>query len=162
MATELTPAQMLQPAKLALGRVIQLTPYQQVLGVNVTDSDISILLHVMRYSETAREVRFTKSGMRLRSWKKDGKRWIEQEPLTIWDEEFVPYTEVRFGRHVSVDEYREQRQWEAETYRCGTGRTPMDSFNRTVEGGRDSTTDAMYTYWTGHLRDTVFTSRTEK
>lgn len=157
--TDITPAQLLKPAKLALGRPIQLTPYQSVLRVDVTDTDVRVVLHVMKYTETAREVRFTKSGIRLRSWKLNGKLWKENEPFTIWDDDFVPYTEARFGRHISVDEYTEQRRWEAETYRCGSGRTPMDSFNRTVEGGRETTTDKMFKYWTGHDRDLPFTTR---
>ena len=159
MTTELTAAQLLKPAKLALGRPIQLLPYQRVLRVDITDDTVSIVLSVMAYTETSREVRFTKSGIRLKSWKNQNGRWIENEPFTIWDDQFIPYIEARFGRHISVAEYREQRQWEADTYRCGTGRTPMDNFNRTVEGGRDTTTDKMYKYWVGHDRDLPF--RTE-
>lgn len=162
MTTELTTAQMLQPIKLALGKPIYLRPYQTVLNVVVTDTGINLVVRVMAYTETTREVRFTKSGIQLRSWKLLNNIWVEQTPFTVWDEDFVPYVEALFGRHVSVDEYRERRQWEAETYRCGSSRSPMDNFTRTVEGGRETTTDAMYQYWTGHQRDTVFTTTSDK
>lgn len=148
--TEQTIAQQLIPLKRALGRPFQVLPYQTVTNVLITDEMMVVMMKVMEYKETAREVRFTKSGTKMMSWKLIDGHWQEQPSITAWDEDFVPYIEARFGRHISVEEYRERARWEAETYRCGTRRTPMDSFARTVEGGLDETTPAMYKFWTSH------------
>ena len=150
MLDQLTQAQQLRPLKEALGRPLHLLPYQSVKAVKVYPTFVCVELAVMHFTETAREVRFTKSGLMMKSWKLVDGYWQEQETLTVWDEDFVPYIEARFGVHRSVEETREQAQWEAETYRCGSRRTPMDSFARTVEGGRDTTTPAMFKYWTSH------------
>lgn len=154
-----TAAQQLKPIKEA-GIVFHLRPYQELVKVVIQPDEIVIVLKIYKYSETLREVRFTKSGNRLYCWKLKDKIWEPQEPLTSWDEDFVPYVERRYGVHISESEYRAKLEWEAMTYRCGTKRTPLDSFSRTVEERTSDTTADMYKYWTGHELDLGY--RTEK
>jgi len=169
--TELTVAQQLLPIKQAIGRPVQLRPYESIVRVKVDPEEILLVLQVYDWTETAREVRFHKSGLRMRIWKlKDGK-WKEQferDPdgkittLTVWDDDFKPYTECKFGYSLSPQEYYDRLERERMTYRPGTFRTPLDSFERTVQCGPSGTTPKMYRYWTGHDRDDTFTTESEE
>lgn len=159
MDAYISPAQRLRPVKEALGFPVLLRPYQELIEVTVTDEAIMVLTTVKSYTETTKEVRFHKSGTQLLSWKKEDGRWVQQETLTAWDEEDDNSPmEVRYGYSLSEREYKDRLEWEAMTYRCGTPRTPLDSFERAVWG---DTSDSMFQYWTGHSRALGYTSEKE-
>lgn len=162
---EQTAAQQLRAIKQVIGQAVYLRPYQEVVNVQITDKSVMLAIRVFRYTETQAEVRFSASGIRMMGWELTDHGW-KRKPLglngeidlTIWDEDFKPYIECRYGTHRSVAEYYERLEWEANVHRPGTGRTPLDNFYRTVESSRDETTPAMYKYWTGHERDLGYTS----
>lgn len=168
---QLTAAQQLLPIKQVLGRPYRLLPYESVHKVTVTEEKITLVLKVYQYTETQREVRFTKSGFRMFAWsRQDDGRWKpeplgldgEQLDMTMWDVDFAPYIECRYGTHRSVKDYYEQLEWEAETYRPGTSRTPLDSFHRSVDGNMADTTPAMFKHWTGVDQELMVLYRSER
>lgn len=156
---ELSTAQQLLPIKLALGRPVYLRPYEQVLRVSVEPEKISLTIRTYQTSETEREVRFLKSGLRLKTWKLVDGKWVEQfvlgddgrkHSLTLWDDDFEPISERRIGHSLTPDEYYDRIKREAETYRPGTSRYPLANYACTMMAGPHGTTPDMYRYWTRH------------
>jgi hypothetical protein len=153
---EKSTAQQLLPVKLAVGRPVYLRPYEQVLGVKITDDEVTLSIRTYEYTETVREVRFHKCGIRMRTWKPNELGiWKEQfyrnaegniEPIILWDDDFKPFIECRFGHSLTPDEYLERVEREAMTYRVGTPRTPLSNYY-----SRD-TCPEMKQYWSTHER----------
>jgi hypothetical protein len=156
---ELSAAQQLLPVKLALGKPIQLRPYEQVLSHKITDDEIFLSIRTWEFRETKSEVRFLKSGIRLRNWKLLDGKWVEQfyrgadghkHSVVLWDDDFEPFTERLIGHSLTPDEYYDRIKWEAETYRVGTSRYPLDNYHCTMAAGPHGSTPDMYRYWTRH------------
>lgn len=133
----------------ALGLPFVLRPTDEILTYGITDDTVSVTLKIYSVRETAREIRYEKSGLRMMVWKlcydpadeMPGYRLTPDEcwwfrSFTVWDdpEDFTPFTERRFGHSLTPDEYTERREWEGMQYRVGTAKTPMDSAGRVTEG----------------------------
>lgn len=160
-----TQAQRLVPVKRALGHPVRLLPYETVEDLIITDDNVAIRLTTYETTETTREVRFQRRGLKTLWWRKLPLEshpailvWKQQPTMIVWDDTFKPYVECRYGRHISVEESRERAEWEANTYRPGSSRQPMDSFTRSVEVLPSERTDKMYRYWTGHSATLGYTT----
>jgi hypothetical protein len=157
---EMTTAQQLLPVKLAIGRPVYLRPYEQVVAFKITDEEVNLSIRTYEVTETAREVRFHKSGIRIRTWKTNELGiWKEQfyrnaegniEAMILWDDDFKPYVECRFGHSLTPDEYMERVEREAMTYRPGTSRFPLSNYHATMAAGPTGTTPDMFKYWKRH------------
>lgn len=134
----------------ATNQVVTLRPFDTVLKVQCDDDKAAILIETFRYKETAREIRFTERGTKLISFAKCTDqlptygRWAVAGEMILWDDEFVPFIHVKFGKSVSPREHAEQVAWERQCYRPGTSRNPLDNYERVLAG---PTTDAMERYW---------------
>lgn len=149
---ELTTAQRLLPAKNAIGRPVFLLPYQTLVSVKIEADTVSVLVRMFAYTEKSHEVRFTKSGLKLRQWylNSDTGKWAEtSDPIIMWDDEFTPFIEARYGTHRSPVEHWERIEHEALCFRPGNSHTELDSFDRTAGG---QTTKKMFRHWTGTSR----------
>lgn len=95
---------------------------------------VTVTLTVYATRESVRETRFVKKGTRMMAWTRadETSRWQYQE-FTVWDTDFVPFTQHQIGKIESPAEYRARRQWEGDVYRPGSDRSPMDSAARAVE-----------------------------
>jgi len=159
---DLTPAQKLAQIRDAIGMPVYLRPYEKITQMCINDTGASITIDTYSYDEMKYEVRFTGHASRMRSWMKlaDGS-FMELPPITIWDDDFQPFTERIRGHSISPEEYNDRRDWEAMTHRPGTSHTPLDSCSRTLEdAGTES--DKMYRYWVGHSRHLPHTTETDK
>jgi hypothetical protein len=147
------------------GLPITLPAHATVLNVNTSDwlagtsERFSVTLDVYEVAETVRELRFVKHGTRMMIWTeiydftdhtnapdvyaRDGSmRAYKCTSMTLWDDDFVPFTEHRVGRIETPAEYAARRKWEGEQYRVGSDKSPMDSAYRVTLG--DS---PMADYW---------------
>lgn len=126
---------------------VQLRPFEVLLNTSASDTTAMVSIQTFRYSELTAEVRFTGMGTRLTTWvKKDGVWAIEQSLcMTVWDAYFEPVTLLKFDRqYQSPKQKMAQREWERLCYRPGTGRTPLDNYERVLA---HPTTDLMERYW---------------
>lgn len=126
------------------GLVIQLRPYENVLKISTEESKAAILIETFKFTDLAREVRFKARGEKLLGFVRVNNVWIPVGELVTWDESFVPFTHVKYGKSVSPREYAARRQWERECYRPGSEITPLDSYQRVLSG---PTTEEMERYW---------------
>lgn len=126
------------------GLVMRLRPYENVVKVTVDDTKAAILIETFRFKELAREVRFKARGEKLIGFIRAQDVWLPVGELVTWDESFVPFTHVKYGKSVSPREHAARRQWERECYRPGSEVTPLDSYSRVLSG---PTTEAMERYW---------------
>jgi hypothetical protein len=133
-----------------LGLPFVLRPTDEILTHSITDDTVTVTLKIYSVRETAREIRYEKSGLRMMVWKlafdpetetMPGYRLTPDEcwwfkSMTVWDdpEDFTPWTEHRLGHVLTPEEYTERREWEGMQYRVGTAKTPMDSAGRVVDG----------------------------
>jgi hypothetical protein len=163
MEQEPTDLQKLVPLKRALMRPYKLLPYQKVLHLMVTDSMMMLVLEHYEYTETTREVRFHRRGTLAKTWVIDAAGfWIEkrEDQMLVWDDDFNPYIEVRYGRGYTPEEWAEQMEWEANTHRPGSSRSPMDNFE--VAMFKADTTEKMFRHWTGHRKGLGYTTESDK
>jgi hypothetical protein len=120
----------------------------------ITDESVLVVIETYRTHETAREIRYIAKGWRIMTWTRRASDDIDFDPtcslldwtydeMTSWEEDFTPFTEVKFGKSESLAEYTARRDWEGMQYRCGTRSDPMDSASRAAEGY-----SPMEDYWT--------------
>lgn len=122
----------------------RLRPNMRINRVWIDDASVRVQVTVYDTTETAREIRFRRRGIRLMSWTgvRPNGTFEKYDEFTSWDDDFVPYVERRYGRTETPDERRARRDWEGMQYRVGTAKSPMDSAGRVLDG--DS---PMFDYW---------------
>lgn len=141
-----TPYQLLAQLTRATGQPLRLRPFERVILVKVTDTEASALIDTYSVRELAREWRLEKHGTKMVSFKRDEstRQWAEVPGLLIWDEDFEPQTIVKFGKSVTPQQYREDIEFARDCYRPGTSRTPLDNYERVLDG---PSTPAMERHW---------------
>ena len=130
----------------ALGLPFVLPAHATIVSYTISDEKVAVTLEIYKVAETKRELRFLKKGLRLMHWSPSEYAvfgWKYQS-MTVWDDDFTPYTELLVGKVETPAEYHERRRWEADCYRVGSHRTPLDNAARVTEG---YTTEAMTKYW---------------
>jgi hypothetical protein len=141
---ETTPFSQLRLISDALNRPFTLRQGESLIDFSITDNRVTVHLQVHLTTETTREVRFLKRGIRLTEWKRHSPMHVWQsDSLTVWDDDFTPFIEARFGRGETHAEYTDRRAWEGMQYRVGSRQNPMDSASRASEGY-----SPMEDYWT--------------
>jgi hypothetical protein len=120
---------------------IYLRAYEELLDYTVKDGIARVLVSRYTVDETARQLRFKRRSQVLRTWSKNSHgAWIENPPFAMADESFKPITKSKFDG-LTVEEWREKMLWAMDCARPGfdwgsgpgTGRTPLHSFDRTIE-----------------------------
>src|SRR4051812_11870735 len=120
----------------ALDMPWQLPRHATIVNWIVTDDRVAVSLEIFEVKETNREDKFTKKGIRLLNWTKNlsARNGWDYSIMTVWDEDFEPYSELKIGKIESPAEYIARREWEGMQYRVGTSHSPMDSASRVTEG----------------------------
>lgn len=114
----------------AIGRPFIPRQGQTLVDFKITESRVVVRLEVLSFTESVRDIRFTKKATKLMTWTSSG----SYEEFVIEDDTFEPYTERRFGSVTSPAEYHEKREWEGMQYRVGSDASPMDSAYRSTLG----------------------------
>lgn len=124
---------------------IRLRPHEVPIRVvfDTVAETATLVVETYEFRDLSRRTVYTKSGVRAISWNIDNP--VQIASMTSWDDEPVSRPdEVNFGRIWTAEEKREQREWEANTYRVGSPSNPMDNAARCAEG---HTTEAMLAHW---------------
>ena len=127
----------------SIGTPFVLRQGETLIDHEITESKVSVWIQTHETTETTREVRFHKRGIKLCVWTALPHGGVKFDSFTAWDDDFQPFTEVRFGRGETHAEYTERRAWEGMQYRVGSRHNPMDSAQRASEGY-----SPMEDYWT--------------
>lgn len=111
-----------------------LRPYETYIGYQVSGSFVSFSIETHLVTETRRELRLNKRGVRMVSFVlKDGD-WAFEGQLIMWDDDFTPIVTVKSGKILTMTEWRAQRNFERDCHRPGASRMPLDNFDRTFDG----------------------------
>lgn len=143
MSTSPTPFQLLRTFRTLTGEQVTLGRYDTVDALEVTDTSVTLLLTVTRFTERAREDKLTHQGMKMISHNlATGKR----REIISWDEDFVPKLARHWGSVTSESEWHDKRDWEALCHRPGTGGRfgQRDSIGRQAQHAEDRLTDRLY------------------
>lgn len=140
-----TNLQMLGKLRRATGMRITVRPFETVVKVEVKAHTAAVLIDTYVVDERPREFRFKKHGLKLVSFYRTTVGWVQAgQPFTDWDDEFEPFSQAKFGRSVSPQEYVARRAWERNVFRPGSDITPLDSYQRVLDG---PTHPDMERYW---------------
>lgn len=125
---------------------VPLRAYEELTDYTVSDGLARVLITRYRVDETFKQLRIIAKGTVLYWWKWDADEecWLPQAPMLDWDDDFKPVVHAKFNGKTFA-EARESETWARDCHRPGSGRFPLDSFDRTVSG--DPTTKAMDKHW---------------
>lgn len=106
-----------------------LRPNMRIDQVWIEPGSVRVSVTVYETTQTAREIRFRRRGSRLMAWTgvRPNGTFKKYDEFTVWDDDFTPYVERRFGRTETPEQTRERRDWEGMQYRVGTPKSPMDN-----------------------------------
>lgn len=125
-------------------------PYSSIDKLVVSDGVVKMRLTVHRYTVGVTRTRLTGRGTQLIVWTPDrdgtytdlfGGTW-KVDSVTLWDDTFEPVEIHQIGRIETPAEYHARRRWEAQTYRVGTDKSPMDNADVSADPKMP-----MYNYW---------------
>lgn len=128
----------------AVGVPFALRAGERLLAAKLTDDSAVISIEYQVVTETSREWRISARGTRMLAWTNRHGRWEFLGTFSNPDPEFVPEVHIKYGNIVTPREARQQLEWERLCYRPGTDQTPLDNYDRTLEG---LTTDRMERHW---------------
>jgi hypothetical protein len=125
--------QKLEHLRQVTGKRITLKEWESIEQMHIQDAMAMVLIDTFEVKVLVREDRYLKHGRRVLVFMRNQATggWYLDSDSTAWhDDGFVPYVYEKSGRRQTADELQEQREWEKLCYRPGTGRTPLDSYDR--------------------------------
>lgn len=99
----------------------------------IDETNGMVMLTTYEVKDLVRETRYLRKGVRVIQLHRAEGRWKIVDDNTVWDDEFEPWTYVKFGRIKTDAEIEEQREWEKLCYRPGTKKTQLDSYERVCD-----------------------------
>lgn len=111
---------------------LHIKQWESIDAFLINESDGMIMLTTYQVKDLVRETRYTAKGLRVITLHKSG-RWKITDDHVLWDEEFEPWTFVKFGRIKTAAELEDEREWEKLCYRPGTKKTQLDSYERVCD-----------------------------
>lgn len=131
-----------------VGADLRMKPYERLLRVKLTGDVAIAKIETFVVREMSRQTRYEKRGVKLLKFTKVGSGYVligdPDDIFIMWDDNFVPTVEVPWGSFATPEQKLAKREWEADAYRVGSSRSPMDNAARTSEG---HTTPAMERHW---------------
>lgn len=100
----------------------------------VSDTTVMVTVETYVVKELVREDRYERKGTRFIVFTKGSGNWYIDNDITAWDESFTPIVWDNTGRRKTAQELADQREWEMLCHRPGTARTPLDSYERVLDG----------------------------
>lgn len=126
----------------------RLRPYERVIQVQISgDRTVAhILVETFVVRESRTRTVFLKKGKRATSYALGAGNvfHMSDDPLVIWDDSFVRTDHVEIGRVETADETKARREYEADAYRVGSAKNPLDNASRTADAFAHPT---MTKYW---------------
>lgn len=92
-----------------------------------------ISMTTFEVKDLVRETRYLRKGTRVIELSRATGSWKIVSDETFWDDEFQPWTYVKFGNIKTDADIQEEREWEKMCYRPGTKKTQLDSYERVCD-----------------------------
>lgn len=128
----------------AVNYQFRLSAHQELISYTITDDTVMVALIVHKWREGVSRDYLTHRGTRIMSWERDETGNLSlTSSMTMWDEDFVPYSDHKIGRVETPAEYHARRDWEGMQHRVGTHKSPMDNAERSA----DPSYSPMHDYW---------------
>lgn len=116
---------------------IRLREWESVAFFRETDTSLQVAITTYEVQVLVREDRYKRRGTRALLFTRHPvtDEWLLDWDETIWDSDFEPYVFEKIGRRKTAQELQEQREYEKMCHRPGTSTTPLDSYDRILQGG---------------------------
>lgn len=127
-----------------------LKSYESILDYReIGTTAIMIQVETFKVKELRRETRYEKRGVRYLIYMKASgtDRWYLDNDLLTWDESYTPTIFDHTGRRPTPEDEAARREWEMLCHRPGSGRTPLDSYERVLDGCYTESEKKMEGYW---------------
>lgn len=121
---------------------IRMRPYEKCLRLRVDDASVNLVFETFHVREGKTRTVFLKQGVRLVSYSRETGEKIGE--MISWDEVKPNVQIANFGRVETPEETRARREWEADAYRVGSTKNPLDNAARTADQFAHPT---MTKYW---------------
>lgn len=130
-----TPYQMLAEVSRTVRQPLVLKHGETLNATVLTPTVVILRLTVIKTVERSVGFKVVASGNRLVCWRRDPVTlvWTQDEPMTVWDTDFVPY-EVG-TRFRTTAESAERKEWEEMCHRWGNGSRfgQRDNYDRQIQ-----------------------------
>jgi hypothetical protein len=145
VSDEVTEYHLRSAAQMHTGLRIELPYHSKLEAVIIEDDQMVVKYTKYRATILARETRYDAAWVVADVYTRDAGIWSRTDRFEADDVRFRPH-----AVHEAATEHRDERQqrerriFEADCYRPGGGRSPLDNADRTAEG---YTTKAMERHW---------------
>ena len=139
---EMTQYQLIGKVRDMTGYLINLGMFEEVGKATFTDSEIVVMIRRFKVTESRSQYRITEKGVEQIKFTLTESGGWHRFTETMWAkvEDQVHLRRQTASTFASVQDYRDQRDFELSCYRPGTSRTPLDN-------AAASDSDKMYRHW---------------